>query len=86
VLFTVYQRLRSGFQQVRQYYAFKPRDCVQVPRGPGTSSREKYICPACGRAFTEMALDEHQCLGGLAGYPKLSAIKYTNKQRLTAYR
>lgn len=78
--------MRSGFQQVRQYYAFKPRDCEIVPKGPGYSSREKYRCPACLRAFTELALDEHHCLGGQPGYPKLAATKHNHRDRLGSYR
>ena len=86
VLFTIYQRMRKGFQQVRQYYAFRPRHCERVGRGTSPSAKDKYRCPACLRLFTDLSLEAHTCLGGAPGYPKLAASKFTNKDRLTAYR
>ena len=81
VLFTVYQRMRTGFQQVRQYYAFKPHHCERIGRGSSPSSKDKFRCPACLRLFTDLSLDSHTCLGGAPGWPKLAASKFTNKDK-----
>jgi hypothetical protein len=86
VLYTVYQRMRTGFKQVRQYYAFRPRHCERVGRDDYPTSKDKYRCPACLRLFTDIALVDHTCLGGSDGYPKLAPSKFTNKERSTAYR
>ncbi len=85
MLFTVYQRMRAGFRQVRQYYAFRPRHCERVGRTASPTSKDKYRCPACLHLFTDLALIEHTCLGGAAGYPKLQASKYSAKERSITY-
>lgn len=67
---TEYARLDSQWQEIRQYYWFPApvpdSDLIRQPRAP---------CPGCGRALSNPALRQHECLGGRTGWPRITGAR-----------
>jgi hypothetical protein len=73
---TEYRRTSQGWQQAREYYWFMgDRDHEPWSRDA------RAACPGCGRVSTPMAQTAHECLGGMAPYPRISNPRPNHKGR-----
>lgn len=73
MLVTVYQRRRTGWRQVKQYYEFHVPDAERIP---GTLEVPKQPCPGCGKRMSANAQNQHTCFGGTDRYPKINNDRF----------